>query len=105
MIALSFDGEERDDALLFPILYGVFYIINSIWIVSLLRWRIPLPIEVEEEEEDKEKEKEKEEDKMQMPYSGVEMTDLGTDTGSGTIVLGAVTVEEEEVSLTLAWMH
>jgi bile acid transporter len=38
IIALSFEGEERDDVLLFPLLYGTMYIVNSIWIVALLRY-------------------------------------------------------------------
>ena len=38
IITLSFEGEERDDVLLFPLLYGVMYIVNSVWIVSLLRY-------------------------------------------------------------------
>ena len=38
IITLSFDGEERDDALLFPLLYGTMYIVNSVWIVALLRY-------------------------------------------------------------------
>jgi bile acid transporter len=38
IITLSFDGDERDDALLFPILYGVMYIVNSVWIILFLRY-------------------------------------------------------------------
>ena len=37
IITLSFEGDERDDVLLFPILYGVMYIINSGWIILFLR--------------------------------------------------------------------
>lgn len=49
IIALSFEGEERDDVLLFPLLYGTMYIINSIWIVALLRF-VVAPLDDEEEE-------------------------------------------------------
>lgn len=51
IIALSFDGEERDEVLLFPLLYGTMYIINSIWIVVLLRFVLaPLDLDAEADE-------------------------------------------------------
>ena len=53
IIALSFEGDERDDVLLFPLLYGTMYIINSIWIVALLRY-VVAPMDEDADEEDKE---------------------------------------------------
>jgi bile acid transporter len=38
IITLSFSGEARDDYLLFPILYGFMYVINSGWIILLLKY-------------------------------------------------------------------
>lgn len=49
MVAISFDGDEREEVIIFPLLYGIFYIINSAWIVCVLKWVIPLPAEVKEE--------------------------------------------------------
>mmetsp|Transcript_1757 Transcript_1757/g.2755 ORF Transcript_1757/g.2755 Transcript_1757/m.2755 type:complete len:343 (+) Transcript_1757:68-1096(+) len=37
IIALSFEGEERDRVILFPLLYGMMYIVNSVWIILFLR--------------------------------------------------------------------
>lgn len=38
IIALSFEGKERDRVLLFPIMYGVMYLVNSAWLVALFRF-------------------------------------------------------------------
>lgn len=40
IITLSFDGDERDEVLLFPILYGVMYIVNSVWIILFLKYYV-----------------------------------------------------------------
>jgi bile acid transporter len=54
---IAIEGEERDDVLLFPLLYGTMYIINSIWIVALLRYVVaPLDEDSSEEKEEKEEE-------------------------------------------------
>jgi predicted Na+-dependent transporter len=37
MVALSFKGEERDRVLIFPLLYSLWYVINSAWLVVLFR--------------------------------------------------------------------
>mmetsp|Transcript_32455 Transcript_32455/g.71434 ORF Transcript_32455/g.71434 Transcript_32455/m.71434 type:complete len:333 (-) Transcript_32455:144-1142(-) len=50
IVSLSYDGEFRDDAVLFPILYGVMYLANSAWIVLVLRYLVA-PFDTEEEEE------------------------------------------------------
>lgn len=55
IIALSFDGDERDDVLLFPLLYGTMYIINSIWIVALLRY-VVAPYDTDEDKGDDDEE-------------------------------------------------
>ena len=53
IIALSFSGEDRDKAIIFPILYGVMYLANSVWIVLSLRF---LVAPHDEDEENKEEE-------------------------------------------------
>ena len=52
MITLSFDGDERRQVLLFPLLYGIMYIINGVWIVLVLRYKLaPLDeVDIPEEE-------------------------------------------------------
>jgi bile acid transporter len=50
IIALSFDGDQRDDVLLFPLLYGIMYIVNSVWIVALLRFVVAPLDEISEDD-------------------------------------------------------
>jgi hypothetical protein len=49
IITLSFEGQERDDVLLFPLLYGFMYIVNSSWIIVLLRYYVA-PFDAPEDE-------------------------------------------------------
>lgn len=49
IIALSFEGKQRDEVMLFPLLYGLWYIINSAWLVLFLRLYVAPMDELEEE--------------------------------------------------------
>lgn len=58
--SLSFDGQIRDDVLVFPFMYSFFYCVNSIWIVVLYRYLAkydpPLPGSQAEAEKNADKE-------------------------------------------------
>jgi predicted Na+-dependent transporter len=51
IVALSFEGKQRDEVMLFPLLYGLWYIINSTWLVLFLRLYVaPMDDQIEEGE-------------------------------------------------------
>ncbi|KAJ1400319.1 sodium bile acid symporter family-domain-containing protein [Ochromonadaceae sp. CCMP2298] len=53
IVAFSFKGDFHDDAILFPILYALMYLMNSFWIVLVLRY-IVAPYEDEQVSQEKE---------------------------------------------------
>lgn len=98
IIVLSFSGEDRDKALIFPILYGVMYLVNSAWIVFVLRYLVA-PLDNTEEDEAAEKndaDKEAAKGTTAAAINASRTADLSTDAGGDEMESGKSGYQEVE---------